>query len=230
MGATVRAAAVQRREVSGSALHHVLHGAPWGPRCTPGTTPNQTRIRLTRVRDGPARTLAPAHEGQRPVDASRVVGFTPLALEARSGGALEVVELGTSGEGRTLYGARIGDGDTRMWIQGRIHGNEPYGAEAITRYPDIDIPEAVDLVDDARGAQSPGRGDRLGDGSDVLRTRGGIGTKSRGYLVRQNVDGTWAIIDAIAAGTLADAEADRWADIPRRGAPISTSDRFPTVF
>lgn len=63
-----------------------------------------------------------------------------------------------------------------------------------------------------------------------FESRGGIGTKSRGYLNRQNVEGTSAIIDAIAAGTLADADADRWAEIPRRGAPIRTDDRFPTTF
>lgn len=311
-------------------------------------------------------------------------------LEARSRGAMEVVEIGTSGEGRPLYGARIGTGDTRMWVQGRIHGNEPYGAEAIldvlttlvaggrhardvldemsflmipiynvdgseayqradvvngidlnrdwgvsgetlaevnalraaaglppidadrytnytavesrqywaawatfepnyaldlhhqgtyyeagtdemtafsfgipvlpvhldpdiwdaarqmavtaydavdakgyaniTRYPDIDIVEAV-VSSMMLGAPGP-------DGTETgwetaamfFETRGGIGTKSRGYLIRQNVEGTWAIIDAIAGGTLSDADADRWADIPRRGAFISTNDRFPSSF
>ena len=53
------------------------------------------------------------------------------ALERRSRGALTLHDLGTSGEGRTLWGAEIGEGDTRVWLQGRIHGNEPYGTEAL---------------------------------------------------------------------------------------------------
>ena len=30
-------------------------------------------------------------------------------------------------EGRPLYIAKMGNGPQRMWIQGRIHGNEPLG-------------------------------------------------------------------------------------------------------
>jgi predicted deacylase len=52
------------------------------------------------------------------------------SIEARSKGAVQVEEVGLSGEGRSLTAAFIGSGDTRVWIQGRIHGNEPYGAEA----------------------------------------------------------------------------------------------------
>ncbi|MFO7996046.1 MAG: M14 family zinc carboxypeptidase, partial [Dehalococcoidia bacterium] len=51
-------------------------------------------------------------------------------LQGISRGAMDLRVVGYSGEGRPLYAAVIGDGDTRMWIQGRIHGNEPYGAEA----------------------------------------------------------------------------------------------------
>jgi hypothetical protein len=293
-----------------------------------------------------------------------------FALEARSGGALEVIEIGTSGEGRTLYGAVIGEGDTRMWIQGRIHGNEPYGAEAIldvlqtlvaggrharevldemtflmipiynvdgseayirqdvingidlnrdwgvaedltrplteftavesqaywyawadfephyaldlhhqgtyyeagtdemtafslgipilpqnldpaiwdaarqmavtvfdaidpkgyaniTRYPDINIPEAVISSMMLGGPGPDGEDPGFTTAAMFFETRGGIGTKSRGYLIRQNVEGVWSVIDAIADDTLDEADADRWADLPRRGAFISTGDRFP---
>jgi len=51
-------------------------------------------------------------------------------LEARSKGQLTVQTVGYSALGWPLYVARIGHGETRMWIQGRIHGGERYGAEA----------------------------------------------------------------------------------------------------
>lgn len=308
-------------------------------------------------------------------------------LERRSRGELELVDIGTSGEGRTLWGARIGDGDTRVWLQGRIHGNEPYGAEAllallrslvagggpagelldeltllvipiynpdgseayirqdvvngidlnrdwgvseedlaivnqlraeaglpprslddytrftavesrqywyawadfqpsfaidlhhqgtyyeagtdemtafslgipllpemldeqiwdqarqlavvsydaadrlgyanVTRYPDINIPEAV-VSSMALGGPGPdGEDPGFESAAFFLESRAGIGTKSRGYLVRQNVVVVEAMLAAIADGSLAEVDADRWAELPRRGAPIRTSDRFP---
>ncbi len=59
------------------------------------------------------------------------------SLEKRSKGKLVVEtleELGyensKSEEGRDLYVAKIGKGPEKVWIQGRIHGNEPYGTEA----------------------------------------------------------------------------------------------------
>jgi hypothetical protein len=47
-----------------------------------------------------------------------------------------------------------------------------------------------------------------------FETRGGIGNKSRGYLIRQNVVALHAIVDAIASGDLADADPDRWWELP----------------
>ncbi|WP_240374109.1 M14 family zinc carboxypeptidase [Bacillus piscicola] len=59
-------------------------------------------------------------------------------LEKRSKGSLEIMTLdelkyepGKSEAGRDLYVAKIGEGDEKVWIQGRIHGNEPYGTETI---------------------------------------------------------------------------------------------------
>ena len=53
------------------------------------------------------------------------------SLERRSRGAMEVKLLGYSGaDDQPLLAAVIGEGPKRIWIQGRIHGNEPYGAEA----------------------------------------------------------------------------------------------------
>jgi hypothetical protein len=44
-------------------------------------------------------------------------------------------QLGTreaySEQGRELYVATVGSGDTAVWVQGRIHGDEPYGLESI---------------------------------------------------------------------------------------------------
>ena len=47
-----------------------------------------------------------------------------------------------------------------------------------------------------------------------FETRGGIGNKSRGYLIRQNVVALHAIIDAIASNELEDADPDRWWELP----------------
>jgi hypothetical protein len=51
-------------------------------------------------------------------------------LQDLSKGEMTVETLGYSCNGRPLLGAVIGRGDTRMWLQGRIHGTEWYGAEA----------------------------------------------------------------------------------------------------
>jgi hypothetical protein len=314
-----------------------------------------------------------------------------LGLERRSKGALTVETVGYSGEGRPLYVAYIGTGDERLWVQGRIHGNEPYGvdtslellkrlvsgsaesrevleqvsfavvpmynpdgseayirqdtvnridlnrdwgvdqaifdrlnevrairgqnplpqsvlenytqlravesqafwyayrdfrphymvdihhqgtyyagdtdrmttfsmgisvdelmlstdqwetvrrmgvvaAEAAdrrgnittTRYPYINIPEGVVS---AAMLDGPGPDGEYADwaprGAMFFETRGGIGNKSRGYLVRQNVDALWAIVDAVAAGTLDAVDADRYEDLPARGSSISSCSRFP---
>jgi hypothetical protein len=40
-------------------------------------------------------------------------------------------EVSTSEQGRDLYVATVGDGDEHVWLQGRIHGNEPYGTESL---------------------------------------------------------------------------------------------------
>lgn len=40
-------------------------------------------------------------------------------------------EVSTSEQGRDLYVATAGDGDEHVWLQGRIHGNEPYGTESL---------------------------------------------------------------------------------------------------
>ncbi|GHD00251.1 M14 family zinc carboxypeptidase [Zhihengliuella salsuginis] len=40
-------------------------------------------------------------------------------------------EYSVSEQGRDLYVATVGEGDEDVWLQGRIHGNEPYGGESL---------------------------------------------------------------------------------------------------
>ncbi|MGR0218355.1 M14 family zinc carboxypeptidase [Agromyces sp. ZXT2-6] len=40
-------------------------------------------------------------------------------------------EVSVSEQGRDLYVATVGDGPEHVWLQGRIHGNEPYGTESL---------------------------------------------------------------------------------------------------
>lgn len=60
-------------------------------------------------------------------------------LEERGDGKLDVFTLREIGieeqsqAGRDLYIAKIGNGDKDVWVQGRIHGNEPYGTNATLR-------------------------------------------------------------------------------------------------
>lgn len=61
-------------------------------------------------------------------------------LEEQSDGKLDVftlreygIEEGRSETGKDLYVAKIGKGDKVVWVQGRIHGNEPYGTNATLR-------------------------------------------------------------------------------------------------
>lgn len=58
-------------------------------------------------------------------------------FEKESNGKLELFTLSERGyqhsksqQGRELYVAKIGNGDKKIWIQGRIHGDEPYGLES----------------------------------------------------------------------------------------------------
>jgi len=53
-----------------------------------------------------------------------------LQLQARSKGKMQLRTVGHSTLGLPLYAAVIGNGDLHMWIQGRIHGGERFGAEA----------------------------------------------------------------------------------------------------
>jgi hypothetical protein len=47
-----------------------------------------------------------------------------------------------------------------------------------------------------------------------FESRGGIGNKSRGYLIRQNVVALHAIVGAIVSDELQDVNPDRWWELP----------------
>lgn len=60
-----------------------------------------------------------------------------------------------------------------------------------------------------------------------FENRGGIGNKSRDYLIKQNLVAIHAIIDAIASRELDAVDAARWDEIPDRGSTIRTNDKWP---
>jgi hypothetical protein len=288
-----------------------------------------------------------------------------LKLEARSKGAMQLDVAGYTVEGRELYIAKIGHGPQRMWIQGRIHGNEPLGndvcieiiksllssdkklldemtfwiipmynpdgaehfwrgnangvdlnrnwyrapgdgpppsysepeslafyaawaefqphyaidlhhqgtyfiedtnemttfsigipvaPEALdpwvwdtnrqmavvgydavkklgfvnpSRYPDIDIRNAVvsSMMLDNPGPTGSTTGWKTA--AMFFENRGGIGNRTRGYIIQQMLVATNAIINAIADGTLESVDADRWDEIPFRPDSIRTRDKWP---
>ncbi|QKJ20876.1 M14 family zinc carboxypeptidase [Microbacterium hominis] len=53
------------------------------------------------------------------------------SIEATSRGTVDVEVAGYSNEGREIYQARVGTGDTVLLVQSQIHGNENHGTEAL---------------------------------------------------------------------------------------------------
>ncbi|WP_122262026.1 M14 family zinc carboxypeptidase [Ornithinimicrobium cerasi] len=52
-------------------------------------------------------------------------------IERTSGGLVDVEVVGQSNQGRDIYSARVGEGDTVIYVQTQIHGNENHGTEAM---------------------------------------------------------------------------------------------------
>ncbi|MGC5585189.1 M14 family zinc carboxypeptidase [Ornithinimicrobium sp. W1665] len=52
-------------------------------------------------------------------------------IERTSKGTVDVEVVGQSHEGRDIYQARVGTGDTVILVQSQIHGNENHGTEAL---------------------------------------------------------------------------------------------------
>lgn len=80
-------------------------------------------------------------------------------LEKQSNGDLEVTtlkelgyEFSQSEQNRDLYVAKIGNGPEKVWIQGRIHGDEPYGAEStlklLKKYVNNQSPENQKILEE----------------------------------------------------------------------------------
>ena len=96
-----------------------------------------------------------------------------------------------------------------------------------TRYPLINIETAV-ISSMMLGNPGPGGVPSPWKNPAIfLENRGGIGNKSRGYIIKQSVLAVHAIIDAIAYGELGDVDPLRWDEIPDRGSSIRTSDKWP---
>lgn len=52
-------------------------------------------------------------------------------IERTTGGTVDVEVVGQSNQGRDIYSARVGHGDTVILVQSQIHGNENHGTEAL---------------------------------------------------------------------------------------------------
>jgi hypothetical protein len=96
-----------------------------------------------------------------------------------------------------------------------------------TRYPLINIYTAV-ISSMMLGNPGPDGHDAEWESAAMFfENRGGIGNKSRGYIIKQSVLAVHAIVDAIAYGELMFVDPDRWEEIPDRGGFIRTSDKWP---
>ena len=52
-------------------------------------------------------------------------------IEKSTGGVVKVDVAGYSNQGREIYTARVGEGDTVVFVESQIHGNENHGTEAL---------------------------------------------------------------------------------------------------
>ncbi|HEU4540438.1 MAG TPA: M14 family zinc carboxypeptidase [Jiangellaceae bacterium] len=77
----------------------------------------------------------PCIQENQTVSLESVAGYADVVreldrIESTSQGLVTVESAGTSGEGRELLYATVGDGPTTFWLQARIHGNELHSTEA----------------------------------------------------------------------------------------------------
>lgn len=56
---------------------------------------------------------------------------TLRGIERTTDGAVDVEVIGESNQGRDIYSARVGEGDTVVFVESQIHGNENHGTEAL---------------------------------------------------------------------------------------------------
>ena len=102
-----------------SQLRHDRYG---GPAHNPGGPCLQDRTRTSASQASRATTTS----SRRLIGSSgRATGWSPS------------LPPGTSGEGRELLYATVGDGPTTFWLQARIHGNELHSTEAALQILDL---------------------------------------------------------------------------------------------
>ena len=118
---------------------------------------------------------------------------------------------------------------TRQMAVAGYDATEALGFCNPTRYFYIDIVEAAlsTMLLDNPGPDGTTAGWKTA--AMFFENRGGIGSKSRGYIIKQSVVGVHAIIDAIVSGQLASVDPDRWAEIPDRTTwNFGVDDKWPS--
>ncbi|WP_199435047.1 M14 family zinc carboxypeptidase [Qaidamihabitans albus] len=91
--------------------------------------------------DPPHRPGGPCIQDGQQVSRASVAGYADVVreldrIERGSGGLVDVASAGTSGEGRDLLYATVGDGPRTFWLQARIHGDELHSTEAVLQVLD----------------------------------------------------------------------------------------------
>lgn len=90
---------------------------------------------ITATADPPPTPGGPCLQDGQHVSRASVAGYQDVVreldrIERGSQGRVDVDAAGTSGEGRDLLYATVGDGPATFWLQARIHGNELHSTEA----------------------------------------------------------------------------------------------------
>lgn len=124
---------------------HIASPTPSGPRVSRRTALTALgalgALAATPTLAGPAAATTYPNPNSTPTSAIRTYGDMIKGLEQlqrTSRGTVTVTtlrEVGTaeflSEQGRELYVATVGTGARHLWIQGRIHGDEPYGLDSL---------------------------------------------------------------------------------------------------
>jgi hypothetical protein len=91
--------------------------------------------------DPPHNPGGPCVQADQNVSLSSVAGYADVVreldrIERTSRGAVSVDSAGTSGEGRDLLYATVGEGPRTFWLQARIHGDELHSTESVLQILD----------------------------------------------------------------------------------------------
>ena len=98
-------------------------------------------VAVSATADPPHNPGGPCIQPDQNVSLSSVAGYADVVqaldrIERTSNGLVSVASAGTSGEGRDLLYATVGDGPTTFWLHARIHGNELHSTEAVLQILD----------------------------------------------------------------------------------------------